>query len=102
MGLEIPPTKSDSHNQLEKGRSTERFDCCSISTYTEKAATCFCRAIRLSFDFLAPLGIPVYTESSLTIEFPNSCSYEAGTLEQTELEPPADMWTKTVGKFIKL
>lgn len=42
----------------------------------------------------------VYKESSLT-QCENSCSYEAGLLEQPELEPPADMWTMTVGKFFE-
>ena len=43
----------------------------------------------------------VHIESSLTLQPENSCSYEAGLLEQPDLEPPADMWTMTVGKFVQ-
>lgn len=45
------------------------------------------------------LGLDRMYRNVVNLLSPISCSYEAGELEQPELEPKADMWTMTVGKF---
>ncbi|KAJ8129225.1 hypothetical protein O1611_g4402 [Lasiodiplodia mahajangana] len=52
-------------------------------------------------DFAESKGVPVTSTKQKPFSMDANlihCSYEAGLLEQPELEPPADMWTMTVGK----
>ncbi|KAJ3489741.1 hypothetical protein NLG97_g5936 [Lecanicillium saksenae] len=51
-------------------------------------------------DFAEAKGVPVTSTKAKPYSMDANlihCSYEAGMLEQPELEPPADMWTMTVG-----
>ncbi|KAK2612523.1 hypothetical protein QQS21_001461 [Conoideocrella luteorostrata] len=50
-------------------------------------------------DFAESKGVPVTSTKQKPFSMDTNlihCSYEAGLLEQPELEPPADMWTMTV------
>ncbi|GFP60404.1 argininosuccinate synthase [Trichoderma asperellum] len=50
-------------------------------------------------DFAESKGVPVTSTKQKPFSMDANlihCSYEAGLLEQPELEPPADMWTMTV------